>query len=137
MQHVSAVVRGLRRHKEFHGVLTLWGVGDIVNVLRSAADIGGWGKLLEQFGSMTGMHPERLMDAARAASAFPAVGRDLLLRRFDEAGAVLTPSHVIELARATRGKRELGLELLLSTELSIRELRTRLRAVRVVRDDAA
>jgi hypothetical protein len=74
------------------------------------------------------VHPASLYEAVRASDAFPEGHREALLLRFEAAGATLTLSHVIELARFPPRQRAKGIAFLLISRRSIRALRSRLRA---------
>jgi hypothetical protein len=74
------------------------------------------------------------MDAAiRAAVAFPPEERDALLARLEQAGALISPSHVIELSYANGARRAAAVERLLIEPQAVRALRASLRGERACR----
>jgi hypothetical protein len=116
-----------RRRRSFEAVRSLWRIGDSVRRLKAIAETGRWRRTLEECAARVGVHVGSLAEAARAAEAFKSSERNALRVRFERAGAELTPSHVIELTRASGPQRARGVEALLQNAYSIRGLRAYLR----------
>lgn len=116
-----------QRNRGFEAVRSLWRTGDALTVLREIAGPQNWRRALHECARSVGVTPASLDEAIRAARAFPEGQREALLRHFEDAHATLTPSHAIELARVTPRQRARGIEALLCTPHSIRQLRCKLR----------
>jgi hypothetical protein len=125
---LAATIAREQRHRHFEAVRSLWRTGDAIRCLRDATGGGTWRSVLRLCALDAGVHPATLDEAARASQAFPVSERERLLARYDQAGALLTASHVIELARKPPRLRAKGIEILLRTRISTRELRAYLRA---------
>ncbi len=105
-------------------VYSLWNVGDGVRRLKRTVGPRKWSRSLEACAAKLGLHASSLVDAGRAAEAFAVGQRRELCGRFETAGAELTPSHLIELARAPKGQRSRGIEALLQKSYTVRDLRS-------------
>jgi hypothetical protein len=118
-----AAVRQEHQRRLSEATGALWRTGDVVRGLRLASTHGTWRRTLGAFAAVVGVSSARLDDAARSSSAFPIGQREALLDAFGRMGVTLTPSHVIELARASPTDRALGIEALRSSYMSTRLLR--------------
>lgn len=127
IERLVALIRREQQHRMRLAVYSLWRVGDGVRRLKRVVKPGTWSRSLETCAERLAVHASSLVDAGRAAEAFTGPHRRELCARFADAGAELTPSHVIELARAPRRKRSLGVDALLQKPLTVRELRRVLR----------
>ena len=127
LERVVAFIIKERRRRSFDAIRSLWRIGDSLRQLKAITSKGNWRRVLEECATRVGMHSASLHEAARTAEAFGAAERGTLRRRFERARAELTPSHVVELARASVRQRARGIEALLRRTYSTRELRTFLR----------
>lgn len=124
---LSEIIAGERLKKNLLAVESIWRIGDAVRRLRDSTRARQWRITLESCAGCVGMHPGSLEEAMRASNAFPDPQRAPLLLRFERMGRLLTPSHVIELARTSARRRAAGIEALLRTPHSVRQLRECLR----------
>jgi hypothetical protein len=127
IEDAAHLIRSEQRKKAYEGVESLWRIGDVVLWLHDTASPGQWRSTLNRLACLAGLHPKYLDDAALAARAFPSRARRELLTRFEAYSMPLSPSHVIELARTNPVRRIRGVEALLHSSLSTRELRNYLR----------
>lgn len=116
-----------RRRRTLAALRALWRIGDGVRRFKRVIGRGDWSRTIERCAARVGMHAASLEEAAHAADVFRPAERRALRERFERAGAELTPSHVLELARAPPRERARGVEALLRKRHSIRELRSYLR----------
>jgi hypothetical protein len=125
----EAVTRILeeRQLRSIETIHALWRTGDIVNQLKSAVPYGCWRRTVQACANRAGVHAKWLDEAARVSAAFGGSDRDRLIKSIREAGAILTASHIVELARVGPLKRAKGIEALLRAPHSVRELRACLR----------
>ena len=123
-ERLIALILRERRRRSIAAIRSLWRIGDVVLRLKKAAGSGNLRRALQACASRAGIHVGSLDAAARAAAAFRAADREALARRFERAGAELTPSQIVELAGAPLPRRREAVETLLRKRLSIRELRS-------------
>jgi hypothetical protein len=127
IDRLVTLVRREQKRRMRTAVYSLWNVGDGVHRLKRAVGPGNWSRSLAACAAKLGLHSSSLVDAGRAAEAFAVGQRRELYERFETAGADLTPSHVIELARVPKGQRSRGIEALLQKSYAVRDLRSYLR----------
>ncbi len=106
---------------------SLWRIGDGVCRLKEVVARGGRRTALKICAKRVGVNAFWLDEAARAARAFGSEERRSLVRRFETSLTELSPSHVIELARAPPSQRRRAVELLIREPHTVRELRSLLR----------
>lgn len=124
---VEAIARE-RRNRGFDAIRSLWRIGDVLVGLRDVTPKKRWRSVLQACALRIDMNASALYESVRVSEAFAEASRETLLRRFEEAGATLNPSHMIALARATPSQRARGVEALLgSTRVSVRQLRALLK----------
>jgi hypothetical protein len=116
-----------QKKRAFAAVMSLWRIGDGVRRLKTRVDPGAWRSILHECAQRAGFHASSLDEAARAADAFSIPQRIELRERFKTSPYELTPSHVLQLARALPKDRERGVEALLRKRYTVRDLRAYLR----------
>jgi hypothetical protein len=127
LKRVANAIRDEQRQKVIEAIQSLWRIGDTVGLLRERRRNRGWRRDIEACARCAGMHPATLDEALRASDAFPAADRERLLCFVRHARGPITPSHIVELARHNPSRRKAGIEMLVQTPHSIRELRACLR----------
>jgi hypothetical protein len=127
IDRLVTLVRREQKGRMRTAVYSLWNVGDGVHRLKKTVGAGNWIRSVEACAAKLGLHASSLIDAGRAAEAFGVAHRRDLCGRFEKAGAELTPSHVIELARAPLRQRARAVEALLQKAYTVRDLRSYLR----------
>jgi hypothetical protein len=123
LDRLVALIRCEQRRKMIVALDSLWRVGDGVLRLKTTVGAPSGGRTLALCAARAGVHASSLDEAARASERFGRDGREALFQRIEDAGAEITPSHVVLLARATPRQRKIGLEALLRRAYSVRELR--------------
>jgi hypothetical protein len=124
-----SVAAAILRERRTAGVETLrsfWSIGDLIAKLRADTEPGRLRAALAECATNLGVHASWLDDAAKAATIFSDRERRTILEAC-QARADITPSHIVELARAGPRARREGIAALLNTRLSVRELRQLLR----------
>lgn len=128
------VIEAERRERSLAAVRALWFTGDALRELRQRVGHGAWRRSARRCAELVGVHVATLDDALRAADAFSLPERDALLKAFADSPVVLTPSHVMELARLPKRHRRDAIAHLLATPQTNRQLRAYIRdELRIVR----
>ncbi len=130
IRHAATKIIATRWQREAGAIRALWLAGDAVRSLRSRVPPGSWRTSLKSLAAQVQIHPKRLDDAERVSSVFREESRETLLRKFETAAGLVTASHLVELARAAPSHRARGLQALAKSPLTVRQLRSYLRAGR-------
>jgi hypothetical protein len=121
------VIEAERRERTAAAVRALWFTGDALRELRQRVGHGAWRRSARRCAQLVGVHVATLDDALRAAEAFSLPERDALMKTFAESPVVLTPSHVMELARLPKRHRREAIAYLLAAPQTNRQLRAYIR----------
>lgn len=134
IRKTANVIEAERRERSHGAIRTLWFTGDSLRELRQHVGYGAWRRSLRRCAQLVGVHMATLDDALRAAEAFSLPERDALLNTFAHSLVVLTPSHVVELARLPKRRRRDAIAHLVAAPKTNRQLRAYIRdELRIVR----